>query len=61
MNQTEAPKWQELIRSDSTFEVAFDMLDDLINPLHKAFSINKDMRRSVRFRCINLKATNDNQ
>lgn len=59
MNQQVAPKWQELISSDSTFQVAFDMLDDLINPLHSAFSINKDMRRSVRFRYINLKASTD--
>ena len=56
MNQKVAPKWQELISSDSTFQVAFDMVDDLINPLHSAFSISKDMKRSVRFRYINLKA-----
>ena len=56
MNQKVAPKWQELISSDSTFQVAFDMVDDLINPLHSAFSIRKDMKRSVRFRYINLKA-----
>ena len=59
MNQKVAPKWQELISSDSTFQVAFDMVDDLINPLHGAFSISKDMKRSVRFRYINLKAAND--
>lgn len=59
MNHSEAPKWLELISSDSTFQVAFDMLDDLINPLHSAFSISKDMQRSVRFRFINLKAVTD--
>jgi len=59
MNHSEAPKWRELISSDSTFQVAFDMLDDLINPLHSAFSISKDMKRSVRFRFINLKAVTD--
>ena len=59
MNQKVAPKWQELISSDSTFQVAFDMVDDLINPLHGAFSISKDMTRSVRFRYINLKSAND--
>ncbi|XP_078357305.1 uncharacterized protein LOC144642195 [Oculina patagonica] len=50
MDQKVAPKWQELISSDFTFKVSFDMLDDLINPLHSAFNINKDMKRSVRYR-----------
>ena len=59
MNQKVAPKWQELISSDSTFQVAFDMPDDLINPLHSAFSINKDMKRAIRFRYINLKVADD--
>lgn len=59
MNQKVAPKWQELISSDSTFQVTFDMVDDLINPLHSAFNINKDMKRSVRFRYINSKAAHD--
>ncbi|KAL9983630.1 hypothetical protein ACROYT_G005829 [Oculina patagonica] len=50
MDQKVAPKWEQLISSDSTFKVSFDMLDDLINPLHSAFNINKDMKRSVRYR-----------
>ena len=54
MDQRAAPKWQELIDNDSTFQVAFDMLDDLINPLHSAFNIDKGMRRRVRYRYINL-------
>ena len=44
------PKWKELIHADSTFQVTFDMLSDLINPLHIAFSIPKEMRRNVRYR-----------
>ncbi|XP_078357304.1 uncharacterized protein LOC144642194 [Oculina patagonica] len=50
MDQNVAPKWEQLISTDSTFKVSFDMLDDLINPLHSAFNINKDMKRSVRYR-----------
>ena len=46
------PKWKELIRGDSTFQVTFDMLSDLTNPLHIAFSISKDMRRNVRYRYV---------
>lgn len=56
MDQKVAPKWQDLISGDSTFQVAFDMLDDLINPLHSAFSITKDMKRSVRYRYTTLRS-----
>ena len=47
---TVVPKWRELINGDDTFQVTFDMLDELINPLHNAFSIAKNMKRRVRYR-----------
>ena len=46
------PKWKGLICGDSTFQVTFDMLSDLTNLLHIAFSIPKDMRRNVRYRYV---------
>ena len=50
MEKISGSKWQQLISGGATFQVEFDMFDDLINPLHSAFSIPKNMSRSVRYR-----------
>lgn len=42
--------WKDLINSGATFQVTFDMLDDLINPIHEAYSIKRNMTRKLHYR-----------
>lgn len=45
-----APRWKELVNNGATYQVTFDMLDDLISPLHDAFTIKKNTTRKLRYR-----------
>ena len=42
--------WKDLVNSGATYQVTFDMLDDLINPLHEAYSIKRNMTRKLHYR-----------
>lgn len=44
--------WKELITSGVTYQVKFDMVEDLINPLNDAFSIKKNMNRKLQYRWV---------
>ena len=42
--------WKDLVNRGATYQVTFDMLDDLINPLHEAYSIKRNMTRKLHYR-----------
>ena len=44
------PTWKEMTSGGATYQVAFDMIDDLINPQHGKLSIKRNLTRKLQYR-----------